>query len=168
MTRKHTLRNLALALIALAAVWLAGRALRRQDEVTKLLWVLIATIATASTANTPKTRALEDRVAALVPRIPSPQPTPGTTASGGIANAGNTSYGIAGQNTISTAPGGANATWYQEVQATVNVVFGAFNAIQASYSNSVPQLNNVSSDHNQLVADHNALKTALKSAGILT
>jgi hypothetical protein len=130
--------------------------------------VLIATIAATSTANTPKTRALEARVAALVPRIPSPQPTPGTTASGGITNAGNTSYGIAGQNTISTAPGGANATWYQEVQATVNAVFGAFNAIQASYSNSVPQLNNVSSDHNQLVADHNALKTALKSAGILT
>ena len=63
-----TLRYLALAALALIAIRLAGRALRRSDETTRLLWVLIATIA-AKSSNTPKTRSVEQRVAALVSAV---------------------------------------------------------------------------------------------------
>ena len=62
----RALRNIALAVLALLAVRLAGRALRRGDEIARLLWVLTATIAAASTSNTAKARSTEDRVAALV------------------------------------------------------------------------------------------------------
>lgn len=46
---------------------------------------------------------------------------------------GNNSYSITGQNTI-TSPGTSySQTWAQEVQATVSVLFGAFNALQSSF-----------------------------------
>jgi hypothetical protein len=87
----------------------------------------------------------EDRLDALVPRIPIPQTSP--------ANATNGSTSIVGQNTVGPAPGGANATWYQEVQTTIAVLFGAFNALQAS--------------HTALVNSHNALLASLKNSAVL-
>jgi hypothetical protein len=186
-------------MLAAAAAWLARRALRRAApyaEVMSALWAACGLLLLAGTANTAKTRAVEDRLNALVPRIPVPQAAPATGAAGGQASGGNSSYStsngsystsngsysVAGQNTIPGAPGGANAAWYSAVNATVGALFGAFNAIQSSYSNTIPainalqgsysttisSLNSLVADHNALVTDHKNLKTTLTSSGILT
>ena len=181
-------------MLAAAAAWLARRALRRAApyaEVMSALWAACGLLLLAGTANTAKTRAVEDRLNALVPRIPVPQAAPATGAAGGQASGGNSSYStsngsysVAGQNTIPGAPGGANAAWYSAVNATVGALFGAFNAIQSSYSNTIPAINALQGSYsntipainalqgsysttisslNSLVADHNALVTDHKN-----
>ena len=105
-----TLRYLALAVLALIAVRLAGRALRRSDEITRLLWVLIATIASVGASNTPKTRAVEQRVAALVSSAATTNANLATTTTA-ANNAQTTANNV--QNTISTGDTGfANALGY--------------------------------------------------------
>ncbi len=99
-----TLRYLALAALALLAVRLAGRALRRQDETTRLLWVLIATIA-AKSSNTPKTRSVEQRVAALVSAV---QPIVQNVAAV-TTTANNTASTIATGSTGGAVVDGSNA-----------------------------------------------------------
>jgi hypothetical protein len=174
MMRKIML--LMLTLLAMAAAFMARRALKRGtgDYAALIagLWVLAGQIAMTGTANTAKARATEARLTALVPRIPVQQTAPGTTASG-TAGTTNTSYGITGQNT-STPDGNSGSTWATGERDYINylvnsvgVLFGAFNALQASYSNTIPALNNVASDHSQLVNDHNNLKAALTATGIL-
>lgn len=181
------MRKVFWVLLALLAVRLAGRAARRQAEVTAMLWELIALIAGMSTSGTPKSRSTEDRLNALVPRIPVQQPSPNQSA-GGFTTGGNSSFGtsnssfgISGQNTISSPGGSYSQAWAQQVQATVSTVFGAFNALQGSYSNTVPavnalqgsystsvsQLNSLSADHNRLVTDHGNLLSTLGKTGVI-
>ena len=226
------MRKLILIALALLAVRMAARALRRGGagdyaSVSAALWALAGQLALAGTANTAKTRALEDRLNLLVPRIPVPQSQPGTGAGGGQASGGNSSYstsnssysttngsysmgvvnatansgssnqgGGPGSNTSGQIGGAAahyhDMTHYHTSSADLE---GVFNALQASYSNTVPalnqlqashsalvptvntlqasysttitNLNNLMSDHNQLVTDHNALKAAVVATGLL-
>ena len=96
------LRYLALVSLALIAVRLAGRALRRSDETTRLLWVLIATIASVGASNTPKTRAVEQRVAALVSSAATTNATLATTTT----TANNTADTISSGSTATAQPAG--------------------------------------------------------------
>src|ERR1035437_8077116 len=169
-------------MLAAAAAWLARRALRRAApcaEVMSALWAACGLLLLAGTANTAKTRAVEDRLNALVPRIPVPQAAPATGAAGGQASGGNSSYStsngsystsngsystsngiysVAGQNTIPGAPGGANAAWYSAVNATVGALFGAFNAIQSSYSSTIPAINALQGSYSSTIPAINALQ----------
>src|ERR1035437_10059799 len=162
-------------MLAAAAAWLARRALRRAApcaEVMSALWAACGLLLLAGTANTAKTRAVEDRLNALVPRIPVPQAAPATGAAGGQASGGNSSYStsngsystsngsysVAGQYTIPGAPGGANAAWYYAVNATVGALFGAFNAIQSSYSSTTPAINALQSSYSSTIPAINALQ----------
>ena len=57
------MRKLLLLGLALLAVYMGGRALKRNAEVLQLLWALVGMTAMASTANTPKARSTEARLA---------------------------------------------------------------------------------------------------------
>jgi hypothetical protein len=89
-------RKLTLILLAMLAARMAKRALARgagqYAEIMAALWQVTGLLLTASTGNTPKTRNIEDRLNALVPRIPVPQSAPGTSA-GGTSGGSNSSYG---------------------------------------------------------------------------
>jgi len=149
-------RKLIMTAVALLAVRMAARALKRgagdYAAITAALWAIAGQLALAGTANTAKTRAVEDRLNALVPRIPVPQTAPGTTAS-------ETSGQI----------GGASAHYHSmtHYHTSSGDLQNVFNATQGSYSSTVPALNDVISDHVQLLADHNNLKAALIASGVL-
>ena len=172
------MRKLILLALALLAARMARRALARgagdYTAIMAALWSLIHMTAMAGTANTAKTRATEARLNAVVARTPTPQATPGTTAAGGQSSGGNSSYGIAGQNT-STPDGNTGSTWatgergyINDLVSSVDILFAAFNALQGSYSGTIANLNSLMTDHNNLVADVASLKTALKASGVLT
>jgi hypothetical protein len=84
------MKKLILLFIALLAVRMAGRALRRQSEVTQLLWVLIGMTATASTTGTAKSRSTEARLNGLIPVV---FPNTGGTISGSVNVTGNHNVG---------------------------------------------------------------------------
>lgn len=64
------MKKLLLIALAIIAVRLGGRALRRNAEVMAALWALLAVCAAQlNQANTPKARATEDRVNALVGQV---------------------------------------------------------------------------------------------------
>ena len=211
------MRKLILFVLALLAVRMAARALRRSGgdyaRVSAALWAIAGQLALAGTANTAKTRALEDRLNLLVPRIPVPQAQPGTGAGGGQSSGGNSSYSTSngsystsngsysmGSTGISYNPqgsgndggnssvtsgqiGGASAHYHSmthmhssssDLQDLFNALQGSYsstvpavNALQGSYSTTITGLNALMADHNQLVADHNNLKATLVSSGIL-
>lgn len=145
---------------------------------------LMACVA-VSAAGTAKSRLTEDRLNALVPRIPVPQSDPGQGA-GGASTGGNSSFSMSGGTTISYNPGssgnnggsgsqtsgqigGASAhvhdmTHYHTNSSDLQTVV---NTLQGSYSTTVAQLNTLKDDHNQLVADHTTLRTTLKNTGVL-
>jgi hypothetical protein len=89
-------RRLIMIALALLAVRMAARALRRAGgdyaQVMAALWAIAGQLALAGTANTAKTRNIEDRLNLLVPRIPVPQSQPVTGAGGGTSSGGNSSY----------------------------------------------------------------------------
>ena len=224
------MRKLILTLLAVLAARMAKRALARgagqYAEIMAALWSLMVLILAAGTANTAKTRNVEDRLNALVPRIPVPQTAPGTSA-GGASTGGNSSYstsngsystsngsysmsstGISynpqgsgndgGNNSVTSGQiGGASAHYHSmththssssDLQNLFNALQGSYsntvpalnalqashsnlvpavNALQGSYSTTVSQLNNLASDHAQLIADHNNLKQAIINSGLL-
>lgn len=182
-------RKLIMTAVALLAVRMAARALKRgagdYAAITAALWAIAGQLALAGTANTAKTRAVEDRLNALVPRIPVPQTAPGTTASGASATS-NSSYSMGGGTNVSYNPsssgneggtnsetsgqiGGASAHYHSmtHYHTSSGDLQNVFNATQGSYSSTVPALNDVISDHVQLLADHNNLKAALIASGVL-
>jgi hypothetical protein len=224
------MRKLILFVLALLAVRMAARALRRGGgdyaRVSAALWAIAGQLALAGTANTAKTRALEDRLNLLVPRIPVPQAQPGTGAGGGQSSGGNSSYStsngsystsngsysmgsvVIGYNPQGSGNDGGNSsttsgasagtahthsmthyhTSSSDLQSLFNALQGSYsntvpavnalqssysstipavNALQASYSTTITGLNGLMADHNQLVADHNALKQAIVNSGLL-
>jgi hypothetical protein len=74
-----TVRKLPLLLLALLAARMVRRAVRKQAEVSGLLWALIALTA-CSTANTSKTYAMEQRVNLAVAAIGAANGTAATQA----------------------------------------------------------------------------------------
>jgi hypothetical protein len=84
------MKKLLLLGIALVAVYMGGRAVKRNAEVLQLLWALIGMTAMASTANTPKTRSVEQRLNTLVPVV---FPNTGGTITGNVDVTGNHTVG---------------------------------------------------------------------------
>jgi hypothetical protein len=149
-------RKLLLLLLALLAVRLMGRAIRKQAEVSGLLWAVIALTA-SSTANTSKTYAIEQRVAALVVGTGSAaaaaaaaQATANTAASSittmqsqiaqlqnGVFNAGTLNNipllsGISRQvrpGTVQSAPSSYTLSWGQNTQNTENSLIASLEAM---------------------------------------
>ncbi len=224
------MRKILLILLAMIAARMARRALKRGTgqyaEIMAALWRLTGLILAAGTAGTAKARNTEDRLNALVPRIPVPQPAPGTSASG-VASGSNSSYSTSNssystsngsysmgggtQVTSNTQgsdnDGGANSTTsgasagtphthsmthfhtsaadlqnvFNALQGSYSNTIPAYNALQGSYSNTIPALNALQgshsalvpvvnalvNDHAQLITDHNNLKAALVSSGLL-
>lgn len=95
------MKRLLLLGLALLAVYMGGRAARRNAEVLNLLWVLIGLTATASTAGTAKSRSTEDRLSALIPKV---FPNTGGTISGPVTVNGshtvNGSMSVSGSHTV--------------------------------------------------------------------
>lgn len=56
---------------------------------------------------------------------------------------GNTSQNISGQNTITAAPGTYNATWGGQVVSTVDLLYGAYNTLQAAFSTLYQAVDNI-------------------------
>ena len=194
-------------------------------EIMAALWRVTGLLLAAGTANTAKTRGLEDRLNLLVPRIPVPQTAPGTSASGtGSSSDGsystsnssystsNGSYSMGGGTYVTSNPGGndggtnsvtsgqiggASAHYHSmthyhvssaDLQSIFNALQGSYsntvpavNALQGSYSNTVPAVNalqsshaglvavtnSLVSDHARLITDHNNLKQAIINSGLL-
>ncbi len=172
------MRKLILLALAAIAARMGRRALARGGgeyaAVMSALWELAGLILAAGTAGTAKTRAVEDRLNLLVPRIPVPQaaPVPGSNggqSSGGNSSfsnsnsaftTGNSSYSIAGQNSVSAPGGSYSQAWAQQVQATIGTLFPAFNAIQGSYSNTIPAFNALVGSYSATVPAFNALQAS--------
>jgi len=96
-------------LVVMLALWLAGRAARRQAQVFQLLWVLVAMSASLGTSNTAKTRSVENRLNALVPVV---FPNTGGTITGNVDVTGNHTVGgtvSAGNQLLVNASGSATA-----------------------------------------------------------
>lgn len=83
------LKTLLLLGLALLAVYMGGRALRRNAEVLQMLWALIGMTA-LGTANTPKTRSVEQRLNNLVPVV---FPNTGGTITGNVVVTGTHAVG---------------------------------------------------------------------------
>jgi hypothetical protein len=181
------MRKLFLTGLALLAAYMARRALRRgagdYAEIMSALWTLTSMIAATGTVNTSKAYNIEQRVNALVPRIPVPQPAPATGA-GGTAAGSNSSYsttnssysmgvinatansgssnqgGGPGSNTSGQIGGAAahvhDMTHYHTSSADLE---GVFNTLQGSYSNTIPALNALQASHSSLVPVVNNLVT---------
>jgi hypothetical protein len=84
------MKRLLLLGLALLAVYMGDRALRRNAEVLQMLWALIGMTAMAGTANTPKNRSVENRLNALVPVV---FPNTGGTVTGNMVVTGTHSVG---------------------------------------------------------------------------
>lgn len=84
------MKKLLLLGIALLAVYLGGRAARKNADVLQALWVLIGMTAMAGTANTPKARSTEARLNALVPVV---FPNTGGTVTGNMTVTGTHAVG---------------------------------------------------------------------------
>lgn len=135
------MRKLLLLAVALLAAHIGTRAVKRNAEVIQLLCALIGMSATASLANTPKTRAVEDRLNALVPAVGAvtstannaqatannAYPKTGGTISGNVTVNG--SHTVNGQVNASTlSVGGAGTTYgftsHGDMAADGNVYVG--------------------------------------------
>ena len=185
------MRKIILLALALLAARMARRALARgagdYTAIMAALWSLIHMTAMAGTANTAKTRATEARLNAVVARTPTPQAAPGTTAAGGQASGGNSSFSMGGGTNITYNSGSGNqgggpgsntsgqiggaAAHYHDMthyHTDSTALDSIFNALQGSYSGTISHLNSLMTDHNNLVADVTSLKSALKASGILT
>lgn len=174
------MRKLFLVLLAMLAVRMAARAVRRgagdYARVSAALWAVAGQMALAGTANTAKARNIEDRLNILVPRIPVPQAEPGTTA-GGVAggsntsySGSNTSYSMGGGTQISYDPagssndggvssqtsgqiGGASAHYHSMTHhhTSSGDLQNVVNSTQGSFSNLVPAFNALQGSHSNLV-----------------
>lgn len=119
------MRKLLLLGVALLAAYLAGRAVKRNAEVITLLCVLTGLSATASLANTPKTRAVEDRLNALVPAVGA------VTATANAAQATASSAQATADNSLPLTGGTVNGNVTVNGAHTVNGQVNA-QAISAS------------------------------------
>jgi hypothetical protein len=151
-------RKIALKILVALLSVLALRLARRGAQGTTLLLALLALqAATPSiTRNTPKTSATSARVDKLLTSL-----TAGHGSTGALTvGAANTSYSISGQNT-SVSDGNTGANWatgergyINNLVNSVDVLFGAFNALQTSYSNTCAVIttlqNSVNSWHSVL------------------
>jgi len=182
-------RGLIVILLAMLAARMARRALKhgagQYAEIMAALFQVTGMLLAASAANTAKARNVEDRLNALVPRVPFPQAAPGTSA-GGTAAGTNSSYDMGGGlgitynsgsgnqgggpgSSTSGQIGGASAHYHDMTHFHTNStdLQSAFNALRDSHSALVPAFNNLVNDHAQLITDHNSLKVALVNSGIL-
>lgn len=146
--------------------------------------IYLSACAAASAASSPKTRSVEDRLNAIVPRVPVPKNDPGQNANGATTG-GNTSFGMNGGTQVTYSAGSGNnggsnsqtsgqiggasahvhdMTHYHTSSSDLQTVF---NALRDSYSTTVSQLNGLSGDHNQLVSDHSTLRSTVKATGVL-
>jgi hypothetical protein len=181
------IRKLALILLALVAARMARRALRREAEVVSLLWTLIQVTAGSATmppssANTAKARSTEDRLSALIPRVPVPQASPGpaTNNSYGATNnsygpsnssytSGNNSYddgdsnqgNIMGDQYGAGIPGGGTFTadgtaWLQGLQ-------NQFNNHVSDTAGTVTRTNNLINGHNALRDSYSSTVSAFNA-----
>jgi hypothetical protein len=96
------MKKYLLIALALVAAYMAKRALRHENEVIKLLWVLLGTVALNSPANTAKTRSIEDRLNALIPAV---FPNTGGTVNGSMTVTGN--HQVNGNLKVNTSSGSA-------------------------------------------------------------
>jgi hypothetical protein len=128
----NTVKRLLLLGLALLALYMAGRTLKKNSEVIGLLWLLVSMTANLNTANTPKTRALEDRINALVPAV-------GTV----------TATANAAQATASAALPLAGGTVTGSVQVNGNHSVGGALAVSgsSSFSNNVTVGNQVNANN---------------------
>jgi hypothetical protein len=145
-------RKIALKILVALLSVLVLRLARRGAQGTTLLLALLALQAAtpAITRNTPKTSATSARVDKLLTSL-----TAGHGSTGALTvGAQNTSVSIQGGNTIPAAPGGANAAWYSAVNSTIATLYGGFNTLQTSYSNTCAVIttlqNSVNSWHSVL------------------
>lgn len=95
------MKKLMLIALAVLAAYMAKRAVRREAEVVKLLWVLLSMVALDS-ASSPKTRAVEARLNAIIPTIFSNQG--GTIGGNVIVNGTHTVNGnmnVSGSHNVS-------------------------------------------------------------------
>lgn len=156
-----------------------------------LLWMA------APPGNTAKTRNLEDRLNAAMPRVPWPQANPGGSYNSSYPP-GNSSYtspnysyptgaGVSGSDSAWTSNQGSGTvepwphahTMYHS--HNLGTLQSDFNNLRASYSDTVSAFNNHIGDHgnlvaavqtlrgsySQLVTDHNDLVNRLGNANIL-
>lgn len=94
--------KIVLLMLAILAVKMAGRALKRDAEVIAALWTLVGLTAQVNTANTPKARSTEARLNALVPVV---FPNTGGTVNGSMTVTGN--HVVEGTMDVSGALSGA-------------------------------------------------------------
>jgi hypothetical protein len=179
------MRKLFLILLALLAARMAKRALARgagqYAEIMAALWSLTSMIAATGTVNTSKAYNIEQRVNALVPRIPVPQPSPATGAAGApggsnssystsngsysmgvincTANSGSSNQGGGPGSNTSGQIGGASAHYHDmtHYHTTASDLESTFNALQGTMSTLVPAFNTLQGSHSSLVPVVNAL-----------
>jgi len=167
------IRSMIVAVLTLAAARMARRALRRgagqYAEIMAALWGITGLLLTAATANTAKARNTEDRLNALVPRIPVPQPAPATTAGGSgtgsdsSSAASNSAYAMGGGTQISYDPAGSGNNGGQNSQTSGQIGSSSPHTHSMThYHSSSGDLQNVVNSNqitlNALVPAHNALR----------
>jgi hypothetical protein len=96
------MKKLLLLGLALLAVYMGGRAVKRNSEVLQLLWALVGMTALTGTANTPKARSTEDRLNNLIPVV---FPNTGGTVNGSMTVTGTHTVGT--QLRVNTTGGSA-------------------------------------------------------------
>lgn len=101
------MKRIFLVALALLAVYMGKRALRRENEIAKLLWALLAATA-LSTASTPKTRSVETRLNSLVPQVFAN--TGGTINGNTVMNGNHTVNGAQAVNGNVTVSGNLNGS----------------------------------------------------------
>jgi hypothetical protein len=130
-----------LILFAGLAARMAARAARRDPGgLTEVLWLVIYLASSPGiTRSTPKTSATKVRVDNLVTALGTVHSGSGSTGALPSLSGG---ANITGGNTANTGiPGGANASWYDAVAASISTIFGGYNLLEANYNSAIGQLN---------------------------
>lgn len=116
-------RKLVVLALAMIAVRLAGRAMKNQADLVKILWLMIASTATLNATNTPKARSTEERLNTLITAV---FPNTGGTVNGSMTVNGNHQVnGTASANTVKgtsqVLAGGASGSNALEVNGGAHV-----------------------------------------------
>lgn len=183
----RALSRILIVLLAVVTARMAARAvLRSRPEDGIRLWLLLyQAVSPAITKNTPKTGVVEARLAALIPKVPNPQPAP-AAHSDSTSGTNNQSYSMGGGTNVTSNTqgsgndggsssqtsgqiGGASAHVHSMTHFHVSHVDlqNAFNALQGTMSTVVPTVNTLQSSHAALSTAHNNLLTTLRATRVL-
>lgn len=167
----RTLSKMALVMLALIAVRMAGRALKANAEVTAALWAVMTITALATAPPGPKAKSTEQRLNALVPVI---FPNTGGTVNGSMTVTGNHTVNgnvnVGGY--IAGASGGALENTSGIHTAGSLVADGTFSAGNLkpgqSGGTTIFPIATGTPWENQIITGLNALVSALQASGIVT